>query len=157
MEKFSIPTSVLICCLAGGCAAPQLAKNSNAQSEVDTRIFEASRKIERMQQRLAGAGALDPAVKIMRVGILDKGRAISVSWKGDAFQLLVTLAADNGLAFDFTGVRLPLPVTVNIQDQPFDTVLEAIQAQTGYRALIVKTSEKITLQFTRAHVQEGKS
>jgi defect-in-organelle-trafficking protein DotD len=155
MEKFSVPASLFLCCLIGGCATPQAVKTDNAQSEVDTKIFEASRRIERMQLQLVGAGAIDPTVKIVRVGILDKGRAISVSWKGDAFPLLQMLVAERGLAFDSSGVRLPLPVAIDVQNQPFDTVLEAIRAQTGYRAIIVNTPEKVTLQFNRTHLLEG--
>ncbi len=148
---------VFFFCALGGCAAPpHIERTDNAQGEVDRHILEASRKIERMQLQLVQAGALNQEVKTAPVSIVGNGRPISISWKGDAFQLLEKLAADQGLAFASIGVRLPLPVAINAQDETFEGVLEAIQAQTAYRANVVKTADKLTLQFNRPQTIGGK-
>lgn len=148
---------VFFLCVLGGCAAPpQITRTDNAQGEVDRHILEASRKIERMQRQLVQAGALNQQVKTVPISIGSDEQPLSISWKGDAFQLLEKLAADRGLAFASIGVRLPLPVAINVQDETFEGVLEAIQAQTAYRASVVKTADKVTLQFNRPHTMGGK-
>ncbi len=154
MGKFSSLGPLIMCCMLSGCAAPKIVKTDTAQGEVDRQIIAASRKIERMQLQLVQAGALDQPVKTVPIGILGKGHSISVSWNGDAFPLLEKLAIDRGLVFVSTGVRLPLPVAINVQDEPFEAVLEAIRAQTAYRATVVQTADRLGLQFDRAPEEE---
>ena len=159
MNPSSTLIPILFCCALGGCAQPgmekPIEKSNNAQGEVDRQILEASRKIERMQLQLVQAGAQNPAPKTVPVGVLSNDQTISLKWKGDAYQLLSKLAAEHGLKFVAIGVRLPLPVAIHVKNQPFEAVLDVIRAQTGYRASVVQSANKLTLQFNR--LLEGKS
>ena len=160
MNPSSTLMPILFCCALGGCAqtlmeTKTLENTNNAQGEVDRQILESSRKIERMQLQLVQAGALNPAPKAVPVGVLSSDQNITLAWKGDAYQLLSKLAAEHGLTFVTTGVRLPLPVAIHVHDQPFEAVLDAIRAQTGYRASVMQSANKLTLQFNR--LLEGKS
>ncbi|MET3132798.1 defect-in-organelle-trafficking protein DotD [Oxalobacteraceae bacterium GrIS 1.11] len=157
MKKCSTLVRLCLCCALGGCAAPRVEKSNHVQGEVDRQILEASRKIERMQLQLVQAGALNQTAKTIPASMVSKGQTMSISWKGDAFQLLAKLAAERGLAFVSIGVRLPLPVAINVQDATFEAVLEAIRAQTTYRAVVAKTADKLTLTFNRPQSWEGKS
>lgn len=156
MKKCQKVISIFLCCALGGCAAPPIEKTDNAQAEVDRQILEASRKIERMQLQLVQAGGLNQPARIVPVGIASDAQTISIAWKGDAFRLLEKLAADRGLTFVTTGVRLPLPVAIHVQGESFAAALDAIRAQTAYRAIVVQTAGKLTLQFTRPQSLEGK-
>lgn len=146
---------ILLAGALGGCASPPVEKSDKAQAEVDRQIMDASRKIERMQLQLVQAGALNQTPRTIPVAALGEDQAISISWRGDAYQLLAKLASDRRLEFESIGVRLPLPVAIKIQDQSFDAVLDAIRAQTGYRADVLKSGGKLTLRFNRP--QEVKS
>jgi defect-in-organelle-trafficking protein DotD len=149
MNNSSILAPIFLCCALGGCAAPRAVKMDNVPDEVDKHILEASRKIELMQLQLVQAGALRQTPKTIPVGVVSKDQTITLSWRGDAYPLLAKLASDRGLAFDSVGVRLPLPIAIKVQDQPFEAVLDAIRAQTGYRAVVLQSAIKITLQFNR--------
>ena len=160
MNHSSTLIPIIFCCALGGCAqtpleTTTLENTNNAQVEVDMQILEASRKIERMQLQLAQAGAQNQAPKTVPVGALSNVQTISLKWKGDAYQLLFKLAAERGLKFVTTGVRLPLPVAIHVHDQPFEAVLDVIRAQTGYRASVMQSANKLTLRFNR--LLEGKS
>jgi defect in organelle trafficking protein DotD len=156
MEKPRKVISIFLCCALGGCAAPKIEKTDNAQMEVDRQLLDASRKIERMQLQAVQAGALNQPARIIPVAAANDAQTISISWKGDAFQLLEKLAADRGLTFVATGVRLPLPVAINLQGEPFGAALDTIRAQTAYRATVVQAAGKLMLQFGRPQSSEGK-
>lgn len=155
MKYSSTYIAFFTCCALGGCATPQMPKADNAQGEIDRHILEASRKIERMQLQLVQAGALGHSPGTVSASLASTEKSISFSWKGDAYQLLSKLASERGMEFIAIGVRLPLPVAIQVKDKSFEDVLDAIRAQTGYRAAVLVDSAKLTLRFNRP--QEGKS
>lgn len=132
--------------LAGlaGCAGDNPAPKS-ADADIDLQILEASRKIQAAQAGLYQAGVM--ARKPMTYAGPDTTQLITVSWAGDALQLLAKLAHDHGLSFAFMGVRLPLPVRVDVQDATIETVLAQLRAQVGYRAQIVEQGDTLMLQY----------
>lgn len=133
--------------LLAACATPPA--TSAAQIEVDRQILEASQKIQAAQADLYRAGALNHPTKKKPTPISGNQQRIDVTWQGDALQLLNKLAHDRGLAFAFTGVRLPLPVSIDVKDAPYSNVLDMVRAQIGYRASIMQEQDRVVLQFNR--------
>jgi len=72
---------------------------------------------------------------------------VTFSWNGDAVELLSALARARGLKFSYTGVRLPLPVDIEVQDVTYANVLRMIEMQTAWRATFVTYPGQIVLQF----------
>lgn len=59
---------------------------------------------------------------------------LSFDWEGDAIELLNALAQARGLQFNYSGVRLPLPVSIHVRNMTFNNALRVIEAQTAWRA-----------------------
>lgn len=72
---------------------------------------------------------------------------VTLSWNGDAVELLSALARARGLAFSYAGVRLPLPVDIEVQDMTYANLLRIIEMQTAWRATIVTYPGQMVLQF----------
>ncbi|WGK60011.1 DotD/TraH family lipoprotein [Pantoea sp. SS70] len=72
---------------------------------------------------------------------------VTFSWNGDAVELLSALARARGLKFSYTGVRLPLPVDIEVQDVTYANVLRMIEMQTAWRATFVTYPGQMVLQF----------
>jgi defect-in-organelle-trafficking protein DotD len=128
-----------------GCAAQPVA--DNAQAEVDRQILEASQKILSSQTALYKAGALNQPVLAQPATVSNDQQRITLSWQGDALQLLDKLAHDRGQAFSVIGLRMPLPVNIEVSGAPYDSVMDMLRAQIGYRAEISQSAEKLVLQY----------
>lgn len=72
---------------------------------------------------------------------------VTFSWNGDAVELLSALSRARGLKFSYTGVRLPLPVDIEVQDVTYANVLRMIEMQTAWRAMLVTYPGQMVLQF----------
>ena len=64
-------------------------------------------------------------------------------------QLLTKLAQDRGERFEFMGLRMPLPVNIDVKGVQYQTVLSMLRAQIGYRAVITEAPGKLVLQYNR--------
>lgn len=143
MRHFRLLSLVLLTSLAG-CAWDNHPTQS-ADTDIDQQILEASRKIQAAQANLYQAGVM--ARQPMTYAGPDTTQLITLSWAGDALQLLAKLAHDHRLSFAFTGVRLPLPVRIDVQNATIESVLAQLRAQIGYRAQIVEQGETLMLQY----------
>lgn len=130
-----------------GCATRPA--TNEASAEVDRQILESAQKVQRAQLALAQAGAINELAPKRDEPIADDKQRISLTWQGDAAQLLEKLARDRGLSLVVLGVKLPLPINVNLKDSTVDNALEIVQLQVGYRAVITRTSERVVLHFNR--------
>ena len=72
---------------------------------------------------------------------------LTFSWNGDAVELLNALARARGLAFSYAGVRLPLPVDIEVQSMTYANVLRTIEMQTAWRASLMTYPGQMVLQF----------
>lgn len=72
---------------------------------------------------------------------------VSFDWEGDGVELLDELARSRGLQFNYSGVRLPLPVTLHVHDMTFSNVLRVIEAQTAWRATLRQYPGLLQLNF----------
>ena len=118
MANTRYPLALVALALAlGGCASKK--PDESAQQLIDQQILEASQRIEMAQADLYQQGAINSRV-VMRLPstIVDDKQRVSLKWQGDAVELLAALARDRGLEFSFMGVRMPLPVDIDVNKVP---------------------------------------
>lgn len=72
---------------------------------------------------------------------------VTFNWNGDAVELLSQLARARGQTFSYAGVRLPLPVDIEVQGVTYANVLRMIEMQTAWRATLVTYPGQMVLQF----------
>ena len=72
---------------------------------------------------------------------------LTFSWNGDAVELLSALSRARGQTFSYAGVRLPLPVDIEVQGVTYANVLRLIEMQTAWRATLVTYPGQMVLQF----------
>lgn len=72
---------------------------------------------------------------------------VAVSWDGDAVELLSYMARQRGMAFAWTGIRLPLPVTIHVSGITYQNLLRMIELQIAWRARLVEYPGQLTLAF----------
>lgn len=72
---------------------------------------------------------------------------VTLTWDGDAVELLRDLARARGQAFSYAGVRLPLPVNIDVQGVTYANLLRIIEMQTAWRATMVTYPGQLVLQF----------
>lgn len=72
---------------------------------------------------------------------------VSFDWDGDAVELLAELARARGLQFNFSGVRLPLPVTLHVRSMTYNNVLRLVESQTAWRATLHQYPGLLQLNF----------
>lgn len=152
--KVLFPAAVLAAAALTGCASalkkpPAAGPTADAQALVDAQILDAAAKIQRAQAELFQAGALNAPVEPAAADIRDDGQPVTLTWRGDAAELLRRLARDRGLGFASAGVRLPLPVRLSVKDEPFAGVLQLLRAQIGYRAVVSQVGDRIILEYSR--------
>lgn len=140
---------VLVSLSLAGCSSPVVVQSNNADAFVDQRILDASRKIEAAQRHLYRSGALGKRMTMPESTVASSAGRVTVSWKGDASQLLSRLASDRGLKFTQMGVRMPLPVAVDVQDAPLPAVLDQIRLQVGYGAVVEQNLATLILHYNR--------
>lgn len=149
IPRYSLTILSIGLALAGCATQPKTGTETSAQSEVDREILEASRKIQTAQADLYQAGALNHDTSKQSVPILDDQQHVTLSWQGDALQLLTKLTRDRGIALSVMGVHMPLPVNIDVRDAPYGTVIDMLRAQVGYRADISQQADKLVLQYNR--------
>lgn len=151
-------TKVAIGCLAviglSGCATqkPQFTA-TEADAVVQENLQEAAEKIQLSQAELYQAGMLSQQGLKRPVRVTADLQPVSIDWSGDAKQLLNKLASDRGLDFYMTGVEQPLPVVIEVENKPYDEVVQMVQAQVGYRAQITQDSNALALKYQRPDTQ----
>lgn len=72
---------------------------------------------------------------------------VTFSWNGDAVELLSQLARARGQAFSYTGVRLPLPVDIEVRGVTYANALRMAEMQIAWRATVVTYPGQMVLQF----------
>lgn len=79
---------------------------------------------------------------------LSNADRLSVNWDGDAIELLAQLARQRGLNFAYTGVRLPLPVSVHDKNISFEGLLRQLKMQINWRATLIQNPTELRLYFS---------
>lgn len=142
--KRPILTGILVPFLLSGCqqVPASVSTSSMLTSKPDT---PAQVAFKQEQQRLAltltGDGWLLPG------RITANSQRVSVDWDGDAIELLSKLAHQRGLILRYSGVRLPLPVTIHERDISFETLLRLVRTQIDWRATLTQQTGALEVGF----------
>lgn len=143
MKLTALP--VALSCLLVGCQMPAPAQ------PVDTTNIRAaslqSQSIQQQNQALYMNGALNGTTGRLPSAITANSDRISLDWEGDAIELLAQLARQRGLNFGYTGVRLPLPVSVHVSNITFENLLRQLETQIGWRATLKQQPLELHLYF----------
>ena len=150
MSKISLPAMLCISLLAGcqqnSTPAPQPApcKYGAASSVAVTRHTQ-----YQMWERGTLGRHLNEAGPRSLPTLHSNSDSLSFDWDGDAVELLSTLAQARGLQFNYSGVRLPLPVSVHVRNMTFSNALRIIEAQTSWRATVNQYPGLLQLTFMK--------
>jgi defect-in-organelle-trafficking protein DotD len=140
-----VPFSIL------GCSSNTLKNNSEtAASAIERNIESSIKQIELVQADLYQHAAINDTKTGITGGIYHDSQQVTMKWNGDANTLLKQLAYQRGFKFVSTGVQLPLPININVNNMPYNTVIERIQTQIGYRAGIIidNSRREMLLSYT---------
>lgn len=102
------------------------------------------------QQVLWQEGLINISSALPADAIRYDGELVSVTWSGDAVELLSHLARQRGVRFTWTGVRLPLPVNIHASAVTYQNVLHLIEMQTAWRATLHQLPGQLNLAFAQA-------
>lgn len=141
--KRPVLTGILVPFLLSGCQqAPASTSTSStlASTPAPTQIA-----FKQEQQRLALTLTEDGWLLPGR--ITSNSQRVSVDWDGDAIELLSKLAHQRGLTLRYSGIRLPLPVTLHERDVTFETLLRLIRTQISWRATVTQQSDALEVGF----------
>lgn len=140
-----LPTliGVLVPFLLSGCHQAPASTSTSTPSRLSPVTEQIAFKQE--QQRLALTLTEDGWLLPGR--ITSNSQRVSVDWDGDAIELLSKLAHQRGLTLRYSGVRLPLPVTLHERDVTFETLLRLIRTQISWRATVTQQSDALEVGF----------
>jgi len=99
------------------------------------------------QQVLWQEGVINTPSQLPADAIQANTQTVSVNWSGDAVELLSHLAVQRGARFNWTGVRLPLPVNIHVRGVTYQNLLRMIEMQTAWRATLHQLPSQLTLAF----------
>lgn len=136
------PLATLAVILLSGCQASQ----PDAAPEL-TPASAGAAHIRSTQQQLYHAGALNQKALRLPGTFSANSDRLSVDWEGDAVELLAQLARQRGLHFAYSGVRLPLPVSVHADNITFESLLRQLETQISWRASLKQQSAELHLYF----------
>jgi defect in organelle trafficking protein DotD len=126
-------------------------KNEESAQIIDKMILDAAVKIQSSHAALYQAGALN-SINVKPSSEFGQN-LYSVVWYGDAIQLLAKMAKDQNMKFKYSGVRLPLPVSIKSIDANYNDTLSIIKSQIGYRAELSQSGKTMSLIFNRPNTK----
>ena len=139
--------SLFVPVVLGGCQIPASTavmplKNTDTQYNAE--------QIQNAQNNLYLSGAINQVrAPLFTPGISANSQRVTLNWDGDAVELLSHLARQRGLTFNWTGVRLPLPVNLHVNGVTYQNLLRMIEVQTAWRATLHEFPGQLTLAFSQ--------
>jgi len=131
-----------------GCASTNKDNETDLKTQVNQQIVSAADRVQQVQLELYRAGAINSVTVKQEIHIEEANR-ISINWAGDAHDLLRTLARNRGKSFRTSGIRMPLPVSIDVKNIPYAELLTMISAQIGYRANILHIEKGMVLEYNQ--------
>lgn len=147
-----LPAACVAAVLLCGCQAlpaERRAQTASATPTVQPVIHPVTRPALQMQQ-LWMEGNLRAGNPLQVTTIRADSDRVTLSWNGDAVELLSALARARGLVFSYAGVRLPLPVDIDVSGVTYANLIRLIEMQTAWRATLVTYPGQMVLQFMPA-------
>ena len=147
--KLSIFSACLSALVLSGCqsANGNYSGGDVKQAEQPHSTGYAKPRVALQLQQLWLEGDLSESSSLPVAAIRADSDRLTFNWNGDAVELLNALARARGQAFSYAGVRLPLPVDIEVQDVTYTNVLRMIEMQTAWRATLVTYPGQMVLQF----------
>lgn len=135
--------AALACILLSGC---QPLRTPTASVTVQQASADAS-QLRSTQQQLYLDSVLNQTPGRLAASFTANSDRVSLDWEGDVIELLAQLARQRGLKFAYTGVRLPLPVSVHVTNITFENLLRQLETQIGWRATLKQQPLELHLYF----------
>lgn len=111
-------------------------------------LSENAARIRHTQQQLYLGGSINQKPLRFPASFTANSDRLTLNWEGDAIELLDQLAHQRGLNFTWSGVRLPLPVSVHAKNITFENLLRQLETQIGWRASLHRQSRELHLYFS---------
>jgi defect-in-organelle-trafficking protein DotD len=146
--KHLLLTAPAVALLLAGCQAFQ-SKNTPPAAPDPALV-----RLVAQQQVLWQEGVINTPLPLPGDLIQANTQSVTVNWGGDAIELLSHLAVQRGARFNWTGVRLPLPVNIHVRGVPYQSLLQMIEMQTAWRATLHQLPGQLTLAFMPVHSRE---
>lgn len=143
--KIFLPAACAAAALLSGCQTYS-SFSSSQPSPAATVITQPPRPALQLQQ-LWLEGDMNGGTSLPVAAIRADSDRVTLSWNGDAVELLSALARARGQTFSYTGVRLPLPLDIEVQSVTYANLMRIIQMQTAWRAVLVTYPGQMVLQF----------
>lgn len=144
MKTSLLVTSVAALFLSGCQCPPSQTQTVQTDAAKNTKRI----AIVRLQQyELWDNNTLNTRTPLPADTIYANSTRVSLDWDGDAVELLAQLARQRGLAFNYSGVRLPLPLNIHVRDITFQNLLRIITSQTQWRADLAQYPGQLQLNF----------
>ena len=135
--------ATMACVLLSGC---QPLRTPTASVAAQLASADAT-QLHNTQQQLYLDGALNQTPSRPAASFTANSERVSLDWEGDAIELLAQLARQRGLNFAYSGVRLPLPVSVHVRNITFENLLRQLEIQIGWRATLKQQPLELHLYF----------
>ncbi|ELD2083759.1 DotD/TraH family lipoprotein [Enterobacter hormaechei] len=142
--KFFLPAACTAAALLSGCQAHN---SHNGGQPAPTTITAQHPRPALQLQQLWLEGDMTGSTALPVAAIHADSDRVTLSWNGDAVELLSALARARGQIFSYAGVRLPLPLDIDVQGVTYANLLRIIQMQTAWRATLVTYPGQMVLQF----------
>jgi len=127
--------ALLLLAILAGCSNHNgPTETGNTESYVNKNIDAAIASVQQTQKELYQYGAVNNQRTGVSGGIYSDSQRLELNWNGDASQLLNQLASQRNYRFITSGVKLPLPVSLKVENAEYREVIELVQTQIGYRA-----------------------
>ncbi len=150
--KLILPTGLAqataLVLLLSGCQTPPISQVSCAPSSLPAATQKQAQTVQTRTALLAQSGALNQKVVLPASPLTANSQRVTVTWEGDAVELLATLARQRGLEFAYSGTRLPLPVDISVTQMTFENLLTLLKVQIGWRAKLEQNGVQLHLYFT---------
>lgn len=146
--KIFLPAVCLTAVMLCGCQS--VLNGSKATAESDNTSGQAASRVSRQQQQLWMEGDMNSDTPVPVAEIRSDSDRVTLRWDGDAIELLRALAWARGEEFSYVGVRLPLPVSIDVQYVTYANLLRMIEMQTAWRAQLRRYPGQMVIEFMSA-------
>lgn len=147
--KKALLATVVATLLLSGCQQPVATRVTQMPVSPEQNAANAQRvAIVRAQQyQLWDESLVNTRTPLPADTIYSNSTRVSLDWDGDAVELLAQLARQRGLSFNYSGVRLPLPLNIHVRDMTFQNLLRIVVSQTQWRATLEQNPGQLQLNF----------
>ncbi|MBU9819674.1 DotD/TraH family lipoprotein [Rahnella sp. BCC 1045] len=144
--RLFLPAACLAVSLLSGCQTG-ITCNRAPLLPVKVAPLPATPGVALSRQQLWLDGDMSAAAPLPLAVIRADSDRVTLSWHGDALELLSALARARGLVFSYAGVRLPLPVDIDVQGVTYANLLRILEMQTAWRATLTQYPGQMVVAF----------